>query len=42
MKLENDYVLKYSMLEYDSKIDSKIAGRIWNDFSNPPVVTLDK
>ena len=42
LKPGNDYVLKYRMLVYDGKIDPKIAERIWNDFSNPPVVSVEK
>jgi hypothetical protein len=42
LKPGNDYVLKYRMLVYDGKIDSQIADRIWNDFSNPPVVSIEK
>lgn len=36
----NDYVLKYRMLVYDGKIDTKTAEAIWNDFSNPPMVIM--
>lgn len=42
LKPGNDYVLKYRMLVYDGKIDNQIAARIWNDFSNPPVVTIER
>jgi len=42
LKPGNNYVLKYRMLVYDGKIDSKIAERIWNDFSNPPVVSTER
>ncbi len=38
----NDYVLKYRMLVYDGKITPATAERIWNDFANPPKVTLLK
>jgi len=42
LKPGNDYVLKYRMLVYDGKIDSQLAERIWIDFANPRVVTLEK
>ena len=42
LKPGNDYVLKYRMVVYDGKIDSQIAERVWNDFSTPPVVSLEK
>lgn len=42
LKPGNEYVLKYRMLVYDGKIDPQTAERIWNDFSNPPVVTVLK
>ncbi len=38
----NEYVLKYRMLVYDGKIDSELAQRVWNDFANPPFVTVEK
>ena len=42
LKPGNDYVLKYRMLVYDGKIDAQIAEQIWKDFTNPPVVTIEK
>jgi len=42
LKSGNDYVLRYRMLVYDGKIDPETAEQIWNDFSNPPVVRIDK
>jgi len=42
LKSGNDYVLRYRMLVYDGKIDPKTAEQIWNDFSHPPVVRIDK
>ena len=42
LKPGNEYVLKYRMLVYDGKIDAQLAGRLWNDFAHPPVVTLEK
>ena len=38
----NEYVLRYRMLVYDGKIDAQLAERLWNDFSNPPQVTVEK
>lgn len=42
LKSGNDYVLKYRMLVYDGKINPQMAERIWNDFSKPPVVRVEK
>ena len=42
IKPGNDYVLKYRMLVYDGKIDAQIAEQIWKDFTNPPIVTIEK
>ncbi|MEI6141330.1 MAG: PmoA family protein [Mariniphaga sp.] len=42
LKPGNDYVLKYRMLVYDGKIDAQIAEQIWKDFTNPPVVIIEK
>jgi hypothetical protein len=42
LKPGNDYVLKYRMLVYDGKISPQMAERIWNDFSKPPVVRVEK
>lgn len=38
----NEYVLRYRMLVYDGKIDAHLAERLWNDFSNPPTVKVEK
>lgn len=38
----NLYRLKYRLLVYDGKIDKATAGRLWNDFANPPLVTVSK
>lgn len=42
LKPGNDYVLKYRMLVYDGKMSPQMAERIWNDFSKPPVVRVEK
>lgn len=42
LKPGNDYVLRYRMLVYDGKIDSRIAERIWSDFANPAIVNIEK
>jgi len=38
----NEYVLRYRMLVHDGKIDAQLAEKLWNDFSNPPQVTVEK
>jgi hypothetical protein len=42
LKPGNDYVLKYRILVYDGKIDTKIAESLWIDYANPPTVIIEK
>jgi hypothetical protein len=42
LKPGNDYVLKYRLLVYDGQIKSAKAESLWNDFANPPLVTIEK
>jgi hypothetical protein len=42
LKPGNDYVLKYRLLVYDGQIETGIAESLWNDFANPPLVTIEK
>jgi hypothetical protein len=37
-----NYLLRYRMLVFDGEIDDKRAEMLWNDFSNPPVITVKK
>ena len=43
-KLEpgNDYALKYRMYVYEGALSDEEAERIWQDFANPPAVTIVK
>jgi hypothetical protein len=36
------YRLKYRILVYDGRIDTKAAERVWSDFAFPPVITILK
>lgn len=42
LKPGNEYVLRYRILVYDGKIDTQTAELIWNNFSNPPVVRVER
>ena len=38
----NKYVFKYRMFVYDGKMDAVKAERAWQDFGNPPKITVTK
>jgi hypothetical protein len=38
----NKYVFKYRMFVYNGKMDADKAERAWQDFGNPPKVTVEK
>jgi hypothetical protein len=38
----NKYVFKYRMFVYNGKMDAAKAERAWQDFGNPPKVTVEK
>ncbi len=37
----NDYTLRYRVFMYDGKLDAAAAERLWQDFGNPPKVTIE-
>ncbi|MBX3253643.1 MAG: PmoA family protein [Chitinophagaceae bacterium] len=39
---QKDHVLRYRMLIYDGEITAAQAGEAWNNFANPPLITIQK
>ncbi len=37
-----NYSLRYRMLVFDGEMDDEQAEKIWNDFSNPPAILIEK
>ena len=42
LKPGNDYTLRYRMLVYDGKIDNSLAESIWDAFSHPMAVIIER
>jgi hypothetical protein len=36
----NDYVHRYRFLVHDGELQTALAERVWQDFAQPPAVTL--
>ncbi len=39
---DRNYMLRYRILVFDGEMDTIEAERIWNDFSHPPVITVEE
>ena len=37
-----DYLLRYRIIVFEDTMDREKAAMLWNDFSSPPVITLEK
>ena len=38
----SSYMLRYRLLVFEGEADREMASGIWNDYSNPPLITLEK
>lgn len=42
LKTGNSYLLRYRLIVFEGKLNENEANLLWNDFSNPPVITWEK